>query len=84
MFSLLPLLSRLKPYTLSAVLGLHCGGLKAAEQQPMGKIAQMWWDQVTCLLLKEVTHNILVDVCRAAIHRPGGRVRTGVENEREC
>lgn len=75
----LPLLCRLKPHTLSAVFALHGGSLEAAEQQPMGKIAQVRWGQVTRLLLQEVLHNILGDVCRAAAHRPAGRVSTGVE-----
>ncbi len=35
----------------------------------------MWWGQVIGLLLQEITHNILADVCRAAIHRSGGNVR---------
>lgn len=48
---LVPLFDRLKPYTLSAVLGLHGGSLEAAEQQPMGEIAEMWRSQVTGLLL---------------------------------
>ena len=77
----LPLLGSLKPHTLSPILGLHGGSLKAAEQQPMGKIAQVWWDQVTRLLLEEVSHNILVVACRAATDRPEGRERGGVEKE---
>lgn len=76
---LVPLLNCLKPHSLSAVLALHGGSLEAAEQQPMGKIVQMWGSQVTGLLLQEVTHNILRDVCRAAIHRPGVRVKEDVE-----
>lgn len=71
----------LKPHTLSAVLGLHGDSLEAAEQQPMGEIAQMWGRQVTSLLLQEVMHNILTDVCRAAIHCPGVGVKEDVESE---
>lgn len=39
----------------------------------MGKIAQVWWAQVTRFLLQEVTHNILRDVRRAAIQSPRGK-----------
>lgn len=78
----LPLLNSLKPHTLSAILGLHGGSLKAAEQQPVGKIAQMWWSQMTRLLLQEVSHDILADVYGAAIHRSAGGMKTGVEKEK--
>lgn len=69
----LPLLWCPKPHTLSAILGLHGRSLKAAEQQPMGNISQVWWGQVTRLLLQEVTHNILWVLCRAAIQCSGGK-----------
>lgn len=68
-----PLLCRLEPHALSTVLGLHGGRLKEAEQHPMGKIAQVRWAQVTRFLLKEVTHNILRNVRRAAIQSPRGK-----------
>lgn len=69
--SFLPLLYRLKPHTLSAILSLHGGSFEATEQQPVGKIDQVWRGQVTRLLLQEVMDNTLGATCRAAIHRPG-------------
>lgn len=69
--SFLPLLYRLKPHALSAVLRLHGGSFQATEQQPVGKIAQVWGGHVTQLLLQELMDNTLGATCRAAVHHPG-------------
>lgn len=67
---LVPLLWWLKPYFLLAVFSLHGGSLKTAEQQPVGKIPQVRWGQVTRLFLQEVADNIHRYIWRRAIHCP--------------
>ena len=65
-----PLLGRLQPHVPAAVLQLHGGGLQAAEQQPMGEVAEVWPSQVTRLLQQKVGHRVLGDVRRGALHHP--------------
>lgn len=78
---LLPFLWWLKPNVLLAIFGLHGGSLKAAEQQPVGKIPQVRWAQVTRLLLQEVTNNALWYICRGAIQRPGRHAKRPEKEE---
>ena len=62
-----PLVGRLQPH----LLQFHGGGLQAAEQQPMGEVAEVRPGQMTRLLQQEVGHRVLGDVRRGALHHPG-------------